>query len=146
MNPVNLNTLEALIAQSKLRVLMPSSIQSIELRPDGRVQVVFEKEQPSQADDFDCVVYALGGMTPTGFLRNSGVELDDSDEPKVDPQSFESCVEGLYIVGDLLGKKQGGGSIIAGFNTASRAVSDLLKKHFNVDQAPAVVSLAHLKH
>jgi thioredoxin reductase (NADPH) len=142
MNPVNLSRVESLIASRRLQIRMPSTIQDVKEAGDGRLQVFFES---ADSEFFDSVVYALGGVSPTDFLKKSAIPLDDAGDVIVDPGSLESPLEGLYVVGDLLGKKQGGGSIIAGFNTAARAVSDLLVKHFGINQAPSVVSLEHLK-
>jgi hypothetical protein len=50
----------------------------------------------------------------------------------------------LYIIGDLLGRGHGGGSIIGGFNSASRAVRHLLDHHLKWPLPAEMVSLDHL--
>ncbi len=142
MNPINLGMTETLIGQGKVRALMNCDIERIE--SDGALpKVVFKSAQFSE-ETFDAVIFALGGMSPIDFLKTARVDLDTHGEPRVNEKN-ESSVSGLYVIGDLIGKKRGGGSIIAGFNTAAIAVSELVKTHFERDFPPAFVSLDHLK-
>ena len=77
---------------------------------------------------FEAVLFGLGGMTPVAFLQTAGVQLDLKGEPVTDA-AHESSVPKLYIIGDLIGHGHGGGSIISGFNSASRAVRHLLERY-----------------
>jgi len=130
-----------MIAERKIRALMPSNIIKIE-NDKGRPIVEFaEAQYPSET--FDAVLYGLGGMTPVNFLQTAGVELNSKGEPVTDAV-HESSVPKLYIIGDLLGHGQGGGSIIGGFNSASSAVRHLLDRYLKWPLPPEMVSLDHL--
>jgi thioredoxin reductase (NADPH) len=121
---------------------MPADVEKIE--DDGGKPRVHFKNGAAPAETFDAVIYGLGGMTPVEFLRTSGVRLDDKGEPAVNAQ-HETSVPRLYVVGDLLGKGKGGGSIIAGFNSATEAVRDLLARYCGKQLEPEIVSLDHLR-
>ena len=81
-------------------------------------------------------------MTPVNFLQTAGVELNSKGEPVTDTV-HESSVAKLYIVGDLLGQGQVG-SIIGGFNSASRPVRHLVDRYLRWPLPPEMVSLDHL--
>lgn len=142
MNPLNLRMTEELVKTKKIRALMNTTIASVEDR-EGKPLVVFS-EGNHKPETFDCLIYALGGMTPIDFLRTAKIQYDQKGEPIVS-ENFECSVSGIYAIGDLLGKGKGGGSIIAGFNSASIAVNHLLVKYFNKEPLPAIVGLEHLK-
>lgn len=141
MNPLNKKILEELISSQKIQTRMPSTITAVQ-ESHERPEVIYG-ETDHLPEVFDRVVYALGGMNPTSFLQASRVDLTEKGEALVNLQ-HESSVEGLYIAGDLLGKGRGGGSIIAGFNSAAEAVRDLLLKHFHHALEPELVTLDHL--
>jgi len=141
LNTINEKLMAETIAQQKIRAWMPSNIVRIE-NEDGRPRVVFVESQYS-GEVFDAVLYGLGGMTPVAFLQTAGVELNVKGEP-VTNASHESSVAKLYVIGDLLGRGQGGGSIIGGFNSASRAIRHLLERHAKLPLPPEMVSLDHL--
>ncbi len=121
---------------------MPSDIAQI-TDEVGRPKVHFVQAE-IVPQIFDAVLYGLGGKTPTEFLRSSGVTLDADGEVQVSAIK-ETSIPRLYVVGDLLGKGRGGGSIISGFNSATEAVRASLKKDFGVDLPAEMVSLEHLK-
>jgi thioredoxin reductase (NADPH) len=81
-------------------------------------------------------------MTPVAFLQTGGVQLDSKGQP-VTTTEYESSVPRLYVIGDLLGHGRGG-SIIAGFNSASRAIKHVLGHHLGLPLPPEIVSLDHL--
>jgi thioredoxin reductase (NADPH) len=140
LNSINEKIMAGLIAERKIRALMPSNIIKIE-NDNGRPLVEFAEAQfPPEV--FDAVLYGLGGMTPVNFLQTAGVELNSKGEPVTDAV-HESSVPKLYIIGDLLGHGQGG-SIIGGFNSASRAVRQLLDRYLKWPLPPETVSLDHL--
>jgi thioredoxin reductase (NADPH) len=141
LNSINEKITAGMIAERKIRALMPSNIIKIE-NDNGRPIVEFAEDQyPAEA--FDAVLYGLGGMTPVNFLQTAGVELSSKGEPVTDAV-HESSVPKLYIIGDLLGHGRGGGSIIGGFNSASTAVRHLLDRHLRWQLPPEMVSLDHL--
>ena len=84
----------------------------------GRPRVVFREESVSPRT-FDRVIYALGGTTPTNFLRTLGIAFNEHG-PIFDDAGATN-VPGLYLLGDLVvGTK--GGSIITAFNSAVHAM------------------------
>jgi|GEM_PF-45050 len=157
MNSVNEKLLNDLIASKKIRALLPADIEAIE-DENGKPRVVFKPgtqgiagsagaepgDEGKCRETFDAVLFGLGGMTPVEFLRTSGVKLDAKGEPVL-TAAYETTVPRLYLVGDLLGKGKGGGSIIAGFNSATEATRDLLARYCGKVLAPELVSLDHLK-
>lgn len=87
----------------------------------GRPHVVFREDAVSPRI-FDRVIYALGGTTPTNFLRTLGIAFND--EGPIFDEAGATNVPGLYLLGDLVvGKK--GGSIITAFNSAVRAMKHI---------------------
>lgn len=139
MNPMNLKILQGLLDEGHATAKLGSNIVGIE-DEGGNCRVKFDD---NTSEVYDAVVYALGGMNPVEFMRASGVELNDRGEPVVSAD-HESSVRGLYIVGDLLGKGKGGGSIIAGFNSAAEAVRHLLLTQWNKKLEPEFVALDHM--
>jgi thioredoxin reductase (NADPH) len=104
----------------EVEILRSSNINEIET-DSGRPRVVFKEEQ-YQPRTFDRVVYALGGTTPTNFLRMLGIKFDD--EGPVFKESGETDVPGLFLIGDLVVGKTGG-SIITAFNSAVHAMRSI---------------------
>lgn len=148
MNPLNSRMTETLIQTGKIRALMNSNIQTIE-DDNNRPRVIFSGTpstagSPVTPETFDCVLFALGGMTPIDFLKTANLQMDAKGEPVV-ATDFESSTAGIYVIGDLLGRGKGGGSIIAGFNSAAAALRSLLLKYFGKELPPEMVDLAHLK-
>jgi thioredoxin reductase (NADPH) len=140
LNSINEKIMAGLIADKEIRALMPSNIIKIE-SDDGRPIVEYaETQYPPEV--FDAVLYGLGGMTPVNFLQTAGVELNSKGEP-VTTTVHESSVPKLYIIGDLLGRGEGG-SIIGGFNSAARAVRHLLNQYLRWPLPPEMVSLEYL--
>jgi len=141
LNSINERIMAEMIAQKKIRVLMPSNIIKVEDK-GGRPSVNFAETQDAP-EVFDAVLYGLGGMTPVAFLQTAGVQLSTKGEPVTDA-AHESSVPKLFIIGDLLGHGHGGGSIIGGFNSASRAVRHMLERYLKRPLPPEMVSLDHL--
>ncbi len=141
MNSINRDYLERLIDEKKVRAWLGTEILGVE--EVGELPRVLPQENKQEPEVFDAVLFALGGMSPIEFLRTSKVSLDSSGEPVVD-KNFETDIPGFYVIGDLLGKGRGGGSIIAGFNSAALAISHLVEKYFGRVSPPAIVSLDHL--
>jgi thioredoxin reductase (NADPH) len=103
--------------RKSVRILRSSNIRSIE-DDAGRPHVHF-KEDSIPSETFDRVVYALGGTTPSNFLRTLDIAFNERG-PIFDSYG-ETNVPGLFILGDLVvGSK--GGSIITAFNSAVHAM------------------------
>jgi thioredoxin reductase (NADPH) len=142
LNSINEKIMDEMIAGKRIRVLMPSNI--LKIAEEGGLPAVTFAEAEYPREIFDAVLFGLGGMTPVAFLQTAGVQLDSTAEPLTN-ETHESSVPKLYIVGDLLGHRHGGGSIIGGFNSASRAVRHLLDHHLKRPLPPEMVWLDHLQ-
>jgi thioredoxin reductase (NADPH) len=105
---------------SEVEILRSSNIKEIKDEA-GQPRIIFaEAEHPTRT--FDRVIFALGGTTPTNFLRTLGIAFN-ADGPAFD-EAGATNVAGLYLIGDLVvGKK--GGSIITAFNSAVRAMKSI---------------------
>jgi thioredoxin reductase (NADPH) len=141
-NPLNRKILEDLIKAGKIRALLGSNITAVE-ENENKARVVFA-EAAFAPETFDSILYALGGVSPVEFLRGAGATTNERGEALVGDK-YETSVPGFYVAGDLLGKENGGGSIIAGFNSAAEATRDLLKKYFAKTLEAEIVSLDHLR-
>ena len=124
LNEQNRASLLAMEQRKEVEILRRSNIKQIE-NEDGRPHVIFIEEE-YRPRTFDRVVYALGGTTPTNFLKMLGIAFDDRG-PIFD-KAGETNVEGLYLLGDLVVGKAGG-SIITAFNSAVRAMKRICARH-----------------
>jgi thioredoxin reductase (NADPH) len=113
----NHDTLFAMEERKEVEILRGSNIKQVE-DETGRPRVVFNEPEFSTRA-FDRVIYALGGTTPTNFLRTLGIAFND--QGPIFDEAGATNVAGLYLIGDLVvGKK--GGSIITAFNSAVHAM------------------------
>lgn len=124
MNPINHQSLLALMESGAIRVLMNSNAVAVE-DYEGRPLVKFAEEQTGE-EVFDYVVFALGGTTPHNFLKTIGIEFD-GDEPVL-KAGYETSVPGMFLLGDL-SAGQRGGSIIWAFNSANTAMHRICEKY-----------------
>ena len=117
LNKQNHDALFAMEESHEVEILRGSNIKQVEDEA-GRPRVVFkEPEFPTRT--FERVIYALGGTTPTNFLRTLGIAFND--QGPIFDEAGTTNVTGLYLIGDLVvGKK--GGSIITAFNSAVHAM------------------------
>jgi len=122
MNPTNKEIVERYIAEGKITSKLGNDIVDVEVSEDGRVKVNF---QDGTSEVYDRVVYALGGTTPTEFLQNCGIEMKDKWTATHNPETFETNVEGMYVVGDVV---EGAQSIAVAINHGYAAALDLAKK------------------
>jgi len=107
LNRVNHESLMALEMRGQVAILRGSNIKQLE-ELDGRASVVFE-EATFPPRSFDHLVYALGGTTPTNFLKAVGIAFDGN--VPVIKEGYETSVAGLYLIGDLSAGKKGARSI-----------------------------------
>jgi thioredoxin reductase (NADPH) len=115
-NPINRESVFALAASGKLRLLVPSDISELEAERE-KIRVRFAAGlEPLLVDR---IVYALGGTTPENFLKAIGIAFD-GPAPRL-TEGFGTSVPGLFLAGDLTAGKLGG-SIILAFNTAAAAM------------------------
>lgn len=115
-NDVNRTIIERLAAEGQVTVMLRSEIGSIQdAGSTNPVQVTFKD---GEMLNFQHVLFALGGSTPEGFLRQAGIEVQDR-HPVINPQ-LGTTVSGLFLAGDLVA--QGKGSIVKAFNTGKTVV------------------------
>ncbi len=117
LNEQNRIALFAMEENKEVEILRSSNIEQLEDK-DSRPRVIF-KEEHYEPRIFDRVIYALGGSTPTNFLKMLGIAFND--EGPIFDEAGATNVEGLYLLGDLVVGKAGG-SIITAFNSAVRAM------------------------
>jgi thioredoxin reductase (NADPH) len=117
LNERNRALLQGMEQRKEVRILRSSNIGKIEDNT-GRPRIYFNEDH-LPAETFDRVIYALGGTTPSNFLRTLGIAFNEKG-PIFDSHG-ETNVPGLFILGDLVvGPK--GGSIITAFNSAVHAM------------------------
>ena len=120
LNSINHESLMALEQRGQVTILRGSNIKELQDTND-RIAVLFAEETlPSQT--FDHVIYALGGTTPTNFLKSVGIAFD-GDAPVI-KNGYETSVPGLYLIGDLSAGRKGG-SINLAFNMAQEAMRNI---------------------
>jgi thioredoxin reductase (NADPH) len=117
LNEQNGATLLGMEQRGEVLILRGSNISGVETDA-GRPRVLLKEEQ-YKPRTFDRVVYALGGTTPTNFLRMLGIKFNE--EGAVFSENGETNVPGLFLIGDLVVGKTGG-SIITAFNSAVHAM------------------------
>ncbi len=121
INDINQEMIERYDQEERLRVRYSIDIESIE-NEEGKVKVNYKNGFHTI---YDRVIYALGGTTPVDFFRNSNMDLDENDMPIIN-ENYETTVDGLYIVGDIVYKN--GGSIAMAINHAYDVLQDITKK------------------
>jgi len=126
MNEINRESLLALERNQQVKILRNSNIQSVE-DVSGKPKINFT-ESDFQSEIFDFVVYALGGTTPSNFLKMIGIEYD-GNEPIL-KEHYETSVKGLFLLGDLTAGTKGG-SIIWAFNSANTAMKKICSEYLN---------------
>jgi thioredoxin reductase (NADPH) len=123
LNSINHQSLMALEQRGQVTILRGSNIKELQEAQDtnNRVVVLFA-EVTFPAQTFDHVIYALGGTTPTNFLKSVGIAFD-GDAPVI-KDGYETSVPGLYLIGDLSAGRKGG-SINLAFNMAQEAMRNI---------------------
>jgi len=120
MNRINYDSLLTLERENKIIILRSSNIISIEVENEKPKINFTESEIGSLL--YDYVVYALGGTTPSNFLKMIGIEYD-GDQPIL-KEHYETSVKGLFLLGDLTAGTKGG-SIVWAFNSANTAMKKI---------------------
>ena len=115
-NPINREILSGLEGKGQAAVWRQADIASLlDTGSDPRVQATFKD---GRVASFNHILFAIGGATPEGFLKQAGVELEGK-RPQVNDH-FATSVPGLFLAGDLVAK--GKGTIVKAFNTGHRVV------------------------
>ena len=76
---------------------------------------------------FDRVIYAIGGTTPTDFLKYSGIRFNEYQKAIFD-ENFETNVKGLFLAGDLAAHNEG--SIAIALNHGFKIIDYISKGKF----------------
>jgi thioredoxin reductase (NADPH) len=122
MNPVNTELTTKYLDNGKLINKMGVDVESVEPGVERKIKVNFTD---GTSAEYDRAVYALGGTTPVDLLVNSNVKTGEWDVPVYDEKTFETNIEGLYTIGDVVTDQ---GSIALAFNHACFAVRDIASK------------------
>jgi len=132
LNSINYQSLMALEQRGQVTILRGSNIKELQEERDSgapsdqqntnnRVVILFE-ESAFPPQTFDHIIYALGGTTPTNFLKSVGIAFE-GDAPVI-KEGYETSVPGLYLIGDLSAGRKGG-SINLAFNMAQEAMRNI---------------------
>ncbi len=73
----------------------------------------------------DLVVAAIGEKPDAGFYLRCGLPLDSHGQPLVDPETLESPLKGVYVVGD---GRRGPATVVEAIADASRAADAILRE------------------
>jgi len=135
LNRINYESLMALEQRGQITIHRGSNIKQVEEDTDKRASVLFD-ETIFPPQSFDHIVYALGGTTPTNFLKAAGIAFDGSIP--VVKEGYETSVPGLYLIGDLSAGRKGG-SINLAFNMAAEAMQNICRQAAEVRESPRTV-------
>ncbi|MDX4062636.1 NAD(P)-binding domain-containing protein [Aliarcobacter skirrowii] len=102
LNSINENMLKEFEANKKLTIKLNCDINSLE-DDNGLVKVNFSN---AKSENFNRVIYAIGGTAPTDFLKICGVKFSDNLKPVFD-ENFECCCKNLYLAGDITSINEG---------------------------------------
>lgn len=102
LNKINENMLKEFEANKKLTIKLNCDINSLE-DDNGLVKVNFSN---AKSENFNRVIYAIGGTAPTDFLKICGVKFSDNLKPVFD-ENFECCCKNLYLAGDITSINEG---------------------------------------
>jgi len=122
LNPENEDILFQYNGQEKLRLRLNTDIVSLE-NEHGKVKVNFND---GYYTIYDRVIYAIGGTTPTDFLKKIGIKLDKNGKPIYD-EHYRTNVPGMYVAGDIAFNT--GGSIAAALNHGYHIVNSYLRRN-----------------
>jgi thioredoxin reductase (NADPH) len=120
MNEINKHSLLTLEQEGLVTIIRESNIISV-ADEGGKPKVNFAGE-PQKAEQYDYIVYALGGTTPNNFLKMLNIEFE-GDSPTLG-ENHETSVKGLFLLGDLAAGSKGG-SIIWAFNSSRKAIRQI---------------------
>jgi thioredoxin reductase (NADPH) len=121
LNAQNLLHINRAFAHGSVRALLGTNIVSVE-EAGEKVRVNFAE---IAHEEFDRVVFAIGGSTPKEFIKKCKINMDGA-YPTIDIHTHETNIPNLYIIGDLAQKT--GGSIGIAINHAVTVVVSIEKK------------------
>ncbi len=120
LNSQNLLHINRAFAHGSVRALLGTNIVSVE-DASGKVRVNFGE---IAHEEFDRVVFAIGGSTPKDFIKKCKINMD-GNYPVVEHFTHKTNIQNLYIIGDLSQKT--GGSIGIAMNHATAVVANIAK-------------------
>ncbi|WP_418184698.1 NAD(P)-binding domain-containing protein [Aliarcobacter vitoriensis] len=121
INETNENILKEYEKTKALNIKLACNILSLEAC-ETKVKVYFSNEESSV---FDRLIYAIGGTTPTDFLKNCGIQIDEHHKAIFD-ENFETNVKGLFLAGDLAAHNEG--SIAIALNHGFKIIDYISKR------------------
>jgi NAD(P) transhydrogenase len=85
-----------------MKLLLGQKAEKVEHLPDGKVSVTIDTGRKIITD---MVLFAAGRMGSTDSLNlaAAGLEADNRGRLKVNPETFETSVPGIYAAGDVIG-------------------------------------------
>ena len=119
-NPSNQEMLTNYAEDEAVTLKLGVDIESLE-NDSGQIKVQFT----NTSEVFDRIIYAIGGTTPSDFLKCCLVTLDDAGEPIFD-ENYETETKSMYVAGDIVFNS--GGSIAIALNHGHRIVTHILNK------------------
>lgn len=119
-NPTNQEMIANYADDEALSLKLGVDIESLEAEK-GLIKVNFT-EGP---EVFERIIYAIGGTTPSDFLKCCLITLDEAGEPIFD-DNYETETAGMYVAGDIVFNS--GGSIAIALNHGYRIISHILQK------------------
>ncbi len=131
MNFINRDSLYALEKEGKVKLLTGTDILGV-IESEGKPAVSFAGND-SVYEPYDYIVYALGGTTPSNFLKLIGIEFNGPDP--VLCEEYETSVKGLFLIGDLSAGSKGG-SINWAFNSSKRAINKICEEYLSYPPSP----------
>jgi thioredoxin reductase (NADPH) len=129
MNSFNINALKELEINNQVEILLESNIEEVKISDDEKPLVCFS-EVHLREREYTRVIYALGGSTPSNFLKSIGIKFKN-EIPNL-KESGESTIPGLFVTGDLLAGKRGG-SIIQAFNTSKTTMDQICTNYLECE-------------
>ena len=108
LNPENFKIIKEYAKDGKLRLKLGVDSTTLESE-HGKPKVHFSD---GTSEVYDRIIYAIGGTTPTEFLKKCGIELK-SKKVEVD-ENYQTRTPGLYAAGDIV--TETGGSIAIALN------------------------------
>jgi thioredoxin reductase (NADPH) len=121
LNSQNLLHLNRAFSHGSVRALLGTNITSVE-DANGKVRVNFAE---IAHEEFDRVVFAIGGSTPKELIKKCKINMD-GNYPKINIHTHETNIKNLYIIGDLAQKT--GGSIGIAINHAVDVIAHIFAK------------------
>ncbi|MCB9782218.1 MAG: YpdA family putative bacillithiol disulfide reductase [Candidatus Omnitrophica bacterium] len=124
------------IKNGEIAGYMPSEVISIQ--PDS-VTLLHEGKEKTIPNDF---VLALTGYQPnTQFLNQLGIEIDsETKRPNLDPETYESNVPGMYVVGVIQAGNISSEIFIENSRHHGEVIVEALRRESNQPLEPAVKS------